>query len=174
MTECTKPFGKCTQTTDWNYEFVSPLHLIRLLYKVCQYLGPGIRSRLVTPLRSWRHQPLLRFRQLWPQLSIEDGVLCHKYSSGPSRDVITVPVIPGSMQQEFLHQCHNNPAAGHQAVEKTLERLQGKDYWVSMNQHVERHCCECTNCQKFKLPQPTRAPLTSMPIGKPWQMVYSN
>ena len=25
--------------------------------------------------RSWRHQPLLRFRQLWPQLSIEDGVL---------------------------------------------------------------------------------------------------
>ena len=45
-----KTFGKCTQTTDWNYEFVSPLHLIRLLYKVCQYLGPGIRSRLVTPL----------------------------------------------------------------------------------------------------------------------------
>ena len=75
------------------------------------------------------------------------------------------------MQQEFLHQCHNDPAAGHQGVEKTLERLQGKGYWVSMNQHVERHCRECTNCQKFKLPQPTRAPLTSMPIGKPWQMV---
>ena len=30
---------------------------------------------------------------------------------------------------------------------------------------------ECINCQKFKLPQPTRAPLTSMPIGKPWQTV---
>ena len=40
-----------------------------------------------------------------------------------------------------------------------------------MNQHVERHCRECTKCQKFKLPQPTRAPLTSMPIGKPWEMV---
>lgn len=40
-----------------------------------------------------------------------------------------------------------------------------------MNQHVERHCHKCTNCQKFKLPQPTRAPLTSVPIGKPWQMV---
>ena len=45
-----KTFGKCTQTTDWNYELVSRLHLIWLLYKVCQYLGPGIRSRLVTPL----------------------------------------------------------------------------------------------------------------------------
>ena len=45
-----KTFDKCTQTTDWNYELVSLLHLIWLLYKVCQYLGPGIRSRLVTPL----------------------------------------------------------------------------------------------------------------------------
>ena len=102
------------------------------------------------PGRSWHRQPLLRFRQLWPQLSIEDGVLCRKYSPGPSRDVITVPVVPGSMQQEFLHQYHNDPAAGHQGVEKTLERLQGKGYWVSMNQHVERYCRECTNCQKFK------------------------
>ena len=121
--------------------------------------------------RSWRHQPLLRFRQLWPQLSIEDGVLCRKYSPGPTRDVITVPVVPASMQQEFLHQCHNDPAAGHQGVEKTFEHLQGKGYWVSVNQYVERHCRKCTNCEKFKLPQPTRAPLTSMPIGKPWQMV---
>ena len=45
-----KTFDKCTQTTDWNYELVSLLHLIWLLYKVSQYLGPGIRSRLVTPL----------------------------------------------------------------------------------------------------------------------------
>ena len=48
---------------------------------------------------------------------------------------------------------------------------EAKPYWVNMNQHVERHCRECTECQKSKLPQPTRAPLTSMPIGKPWQMV---
>ena len=98
-------------------------------------------------------------------------VLCCKYSLGPSRDFITVLVVPDSMQQEFLHQCHDDPAAGHQGVKKTLERLQGKGYWVNMNQHVESHCCECTKCQKFKLPQPTWAPLTSMPIGKPWQMV---
>ena len=48
-----KTFGKYTQTTDWNYELVSPLHLIWLLYKVCQYLGPGIRSSLVTPLLTY-------------------------------------------------------------------------------------------------------------------------
>ena len=51
--------------------------------------------------RSWRRQPLLRFCQLWPQLSIEDGVLCRKYSPGPSSDVITVPVVPGSCSKSF-------------------------------------------------------------------------
>ena len=119
----------------------------------------------------WHRPPLLRFHQLWPQLSIVDGVVCRKYSPGPSSDVITVPVVPDHMQKEFLQQCHDDPSAGHQGVEKTLERLRSKAYWVNMTLHVEKHCRECAECQKFKLPQPTRTPLTSMPIGKPWQMV---
>ena len=52
-----KTFGKCTQTTDWNYKLVSLLYLIRLLYKVCQYLGPGIGSRVVTLLASHQYKP---------------------------------------------------------------------------------------------------------------------
>ena len=119
----------------------------------------------------WHRPPLLRFHQLWPQLSIVDGVVCRKYSPGPSSDVITVPVVPDHMQKEFLQQCHDDPSAGHQGVDKTLERLRSKAYWVNMTLHVKKHCRECAECQKFKLPQPTRAPLTSMPIGKPWQMV---
>ena len=51
-------------------------------------------------------------------LSIEDGVLCYKYSPGPSRDVITVPVYPGSMQQEILHQCHNDPLLAIKELKK--------------------------------------------------------
>ena len=86
-----------------------------------------------------------------------DGVVCRNYSPGPTRDVVTVPVIPSGMQQELLHQCHDDPAAGHQGVDKTLEHLQGKVYWVNMNQHVETYCHECTQCQKSKMPKPSRA-----------------
>ena len=153
--------------------FKARLHTVQQEDTVTKQVFTALQTLSQKPPQGkpWHRQPLLRFRQLWSQLSIEDGVLCCKYSLGPSRDIITVLVVPDSMWQEFLHQCHNDPAAGHQGVEKTLERLQGKGYWVNMNQHVERHCRECTKCQKFKLPQPTRAPLTSMPIGKPWQMV---
>ena len=55
-----------------------------------------------------------------------------------------MPVIASGMQQELLHQCHDDPTAGHQGVDKTLEHLRGKGYWVNMNQHVETYCCECT------------------------------
>ena len=40
-----------------------------------------------------------------------------------------------------------------------------------MARDVELHCRECTKCQQAKLPAPVRAPLTSMQVGRPWQML---
>ena len=62
-------------------------------------------------------------------------------------------------------------SAGHLGVEKTLRRLQNEAYWVYMRNDVRKYCYECIRCQQVKPSAPTRAPLTNMPIGKPWQMV---
>ena len=35
--------------------------------------------------KMWRHPPLSRYRQLWSQLTMEDGVVCRRYSPGPIR-----------------------------------------------------------------------------------------
>ena len=40
-----------------------------------------------------------------------------------------------------------------------------------MRNDVSKYCYECIRCQQVKPSAPTRAPLTNMPIGKPWQMV---
>ena len=47
-------------------------------------------------------------------------------------------------------------------------------YWVSTARDVEQYCRECTKCQQSKLSMPQRAPLTSLPIGRPWKMVAVN
>ena len=44
-------------------------------------------------------------------------------------------------------------------------------YWVGMLQDIEKYCRECTICQCTKSPKPTHAPLTTVPIGRPWEMV---
>lgn len=53
----------------------------------------------------------------------------------------------------------------------TLQNLHKEAYWVSMINDVELYCQQCPRCQQSKLPLPTRAPLKTTPIGKPWKMV---
>ena len=41
---------------------------------------------------------------------------------------------------------------------------------MNMARDVNRHCQECVRCQWSKLTRPQHAPLTNIPIGKPWEM----
>ena len=66
---------------------------------------------------------------------------------------------------------HDIPTARHQGAERTLHRLQKEEYWISTAKDVERHCQECTKCQQSKLSMPQRAPLTNVPVGRPWEMI---
>ena len=121
--------------------------------------------------KQWYHPPLRHYRRIWSQLTILDGVACRQYKPGPLSESVSVPVLPPSLRCRALHCAHNVPSAGHQGMSKTLERLQQEAYWVGMAGDVERHCRTCITCQQSKLPAPTRAPMTSIPIGRPWQMV---
>ena len=82
-----------------------------------------------------------RYLQLWHQLSLIDDVVCRTYKLGPTSDFVTVPLIPTKLQQEALHQSHDQPSAGHQGTVKTLTRLQQDAYiytgleWRKMSCH---------------------------------------
>ena len=44
-------------------------------------------------------------------------------------------------------------------------------YWVGMIHDITLYCNECLKCQSSKPPAQQKAPLISIPIGKPWEMV---
>ncbi|KAL5516749.1 hypothetical protein EMCRGX_G002156 [Ephydatia muelleri] len=73
--------------------------------------------------------------------------------------------------EDVLRDCHNAPLAGHLGTQKTLDRVRQEAYWTNMARDVDMHCRECEECQKSKLPLPSRAPLVNVPVGRPWQMV---
>ena len=106
----------------------------------------------------WSQSPLIRYRQLWPQLTLVEEIVCRKYTPGPTADVITVPIIPDSLRHEALYRCHDSPIAGHQGTDKSMERLRQVAYWVNMARDVEMYCRECLRCQQSKLPKPNKAP----------------
>jgi len=97
--------------------------------------------------------------------------VCRCYCPGPNSEVITVPVLPKTLQQDALCQVHNVLYAGHQGQDKTLQRLCLNAYWVGMSSDVNKHCQNCINFQQAKLPSPTKAPLVSLPVGRPWEML---
>ena len=100
-----------------------------------------------------------------------EGIVCCRYSPGPDSELITVPIIPEALQQDALYQTHDIPGSGHQGHDRTLQKLRLCAYWVGMCSDVTKYCMECTICQQAKLPTPTKAPLMSLPIGRPWEML---
>ena len=119
----------------------------------------------------WRKQHLYRYLQLWPQLLLVEGIVCRRYSPGPDSELITVPVLPHALQRDALYQAHDIPGSGHQGQDRTLQKLRLSAYWVGMSSDVTKYCLECTTCQQAKLPAPTKAPLVSLPVGRPWEML---
>ena len=95
--------------------------------KLCNILWPNQKGR------KWYRPPLICYWWIWNQLIIADGIVCCKYSPGPSSDSITVPILPHSLQQDALCCSHDAPATGHQGIEKTLERLRRQAYRVNMS-----------------------------------------
>ena len=44
-------------------------------------------------------------------------------------------------------------------------------YWMGISSDVAEHYMKCTICQQAKLPTPAKAPLMSLPVGSPWEML---
>ena len=119
----------------------------------------------------WHKKPLCHYAQLWHQLLLLDGIVCRRYCPGPDSELITVTLLPCTLHQAALHQAHDVPGAGHQGQEKTLQILRLDAYWVGMASDVNEHCQNCTLCQQAKLNSPPKAPLVSLPVGRPWEML---
>jgi len=70
----------------------------------------------------WHQPPLSRYKQLWPQLSIIDGIVCCQYAPNPHLHAITLPLIPALQHLNLLKQHHNIPSSGHWDMRKLLLR----------------------------------------------------
>ena len=121
---------------------------------VLQQIIQHLTSRNSTSNPKWKQFPLQHYSQLLKQLHLVDGVLCHRFVPGPLEEIITVPVMPTSLQEVALRSCHDIISAGHQGTERTLDRLKRMTYWVGMVKATELYCWSCNVCQQSKLPMP--------------------
>ncbi|OWZ07729.1 hypothetical protein PHMEG_00019844 [Phytophthora megakarya] len=63
-------------------------------------------------------------------------------------------VVPSTMIQEVLHNCHDSIEGGHQGVVRSYQRVKYDYYWIGLYADVEKHVKSCLDCSSSKsLPQ---------------------
>lgn len=118
--------------------------------------------------RQWWQYPLRRYASLRSQLRIIDGVLCRQCTPNPMSSVVTVPILPRSLQEQALIRESGSWTSGSR---ENITSVTPRGLLVSIAKDVNQHCQECVQCQQSKLTMPQRAPLTNIPVGKPWEVI---
>ncbi|KAL5463135.1 hypothetical protein EMCRGX_G032011 [Ephydatia muelleri] len=65
-------------------------------------------------------------------------------------------VLPWVLVSQVLRQWHDSATAGHLGVQKTLDKIRGRFYWVGQRQIVEDWCRHCETCAARKPAVPGR------------------
>ncbi|KAG3104158.1 hypothetical protein PI125_g13654 [Phytophthora idaei] len=55
-------------------------------------------------------------------------------------------VVPTTMIQEVLQNCHDSLEGGHQGVVRTFQRVKSDYYWAGLYADVEKHVTSCPDC----------------------------
>uniref|UniRef100_A0A1X7UKX1 Integrase catalytic domain-containing protein n=1 Tax=Amphimedon queenslandica TaxID=400682 RepID=A0A1X7UKX1_AMPQE len=80
--------------------------------------------------------------------------------------------LPSSLQSKVLEHVHGGSVGGHLGQSKTLEKLKSRFYWPGHYNDVMMWCSTCSVCLTRISPAPKpKAPLTSITVGNPMQLV---
>ncbi|OWY94796.1 reverse transcriptase, partial [Phytophthora megakarya] len=85
----------------------------------------------------------------------EDDVLYyvgtrHLRSDQQQGDAMLRLVVPSTMIQEVLQNCHDSLEGGHQGIARTFNRVKLDYYWIGLYSDVARHVRCCPDCSSSK------------------------
>ena len=75
------------------------------------------------PPSDWTdNHELRRYRQVWKQLEVVDGVLHRRVAASGRKDGLVL-VVPRQIRADRLRLSHNDPSSGHMGINRCLQRL---------------------------------------------------
>ena len=108
----------------------------------------------------------------WDTLLLIDGVLHKKWISPNLQRNIFQIVVPRQRIHEILKEAHDSPSGGHFGVNKTLQKVRKRFYWVSSKRDVENWCASCKECVAKKGPLGKgKSPMEIYNVGAPFERI---
>ena len=107
----------------------------------------------------------------WPQLQLWEGVLYRRIFSPISGDLSQL-ILPESLRSTILSSLHQDVTSGHLGVNRTLDKVKARFFWVKMQKDIARWCRECKECQLRKKPtKQARSPMQKCVAGAPMERI---
>jgi hypothetical protein len=82
-------------------------------------------------------------------------------------------VVPKMYREQIVKLCHNPPLAGHQGIERTIEKLKSRYYWRRISKDVLAYVKGCMECNTTLLANfPSSPSLHRTPFSRTKTSVY--
>jgi hypothetical protein len=108
----------------------------------------------------------------WQSLAVRDGVLERHWESADGKTKTVQTVIPRSKIMEVLAEMHGGPSGGHLGVNKTIDKVRWRYYWLYMRGDVERWCQQCDTCAASRGPRTrSRGVMHQYNVGAPFERI---
>ncbi|KAL1007184.1 hypothetical protein UPYG_G00083180 [Umbra pygmaea] len=128
-----------------------------------QERAPSGRERRGLP------KPVLSLLKHWNYTQKKDGLL-YRVVSDPKHGECDQLLLPACLREQVLKSVHDS--MGHQGIERTLNLLRSRCFWVGMYEDVEQWIKACERCVLTKMPQPKiQAPMKSFLAYRPLEVV---
>ena len=77
----------------------------------------------------------------------DDHVLMPSGLIGIKKHGQTKIVVPKSLRQKILKECHDSPSAGHVGMRRNLEQIDRQFHWHGLRGDVTSYVRSCPTCQ---------------------------
>lgn len=124
---------------------------------------PNYRERLdlMTPVK--------RLLKQWSLIKMRDGLL-YRVVDDPRHGQCWQLLLPLCLRELVLESVHDS--MGHQGIERTVNLLKQRCFWVGMYEDVDNWIKKCQRCILTKMPQPKiHAPVKAFLASRPLEVV---
>lgn len=105
----------------------------------------------------------------WGCIKEKEGLL-YRVVQDPRHGEVWQLLVPGCLRERILESLHNG--MGHQGIERIVNLLRERCFWVGMYDDVEGWVKNCERCVLTKMPQPKiQAPVQAFLASRPLEVV---
>jgi hypothetical protein len=108
----------------------------------------------------------------WKSLAVRNDILEHNWESANGRVTVAQIVLPWSKVKDVLTELQDEPSGGHLGINKTLNKVRQRFYWLQARSHIEKWCRQCDTCAASRRPRSrNRGQMHQYNLGTPFERI---